>query len=834
MSLPCPPPDLLFRLVRGDLTTKALDGVEAHVEECSTCRERLDNLARFTTSQAHPFPSWGSARPPELGGFELHELLGQGGMGIVYRAVQSSLDRTVAIKFLPGGAFGSPSWPQRCLREARAATRVSHPNVVQVYDVGIAEGFPYLVLEYVAGGSLANRLRDGPVTPRTAATLLIAIARAVDHLHRNRIVHRDLKPANILLDGPREAPLADCVPKVADFGLARRLDNADSLDSDGALGTIGFMAPEQFDESTTAPPQAADIHALGAILYCLLTGRQPYMAATAAETLKLIQTQEPVPPRRLHPGIPRDLDTICLKCLDKDPGQRYGSALALAEDLERWLHARPILARRASPPEHLWRFSRRHPAVASLLMTLLLTVTVSIGGLATLLGDSLAARRSAESARDAAQKERERVVTVNELARARDESARVWNMLHTRWLMEDYAHASEERRSVLLKTLLEMDQRFDQQHRQQPFVQASFLCFISSQKQFLGSMLEKAGQIERSRAMRANWLAMIERARQIHPDHDDLRYQHIRALLDNAHLPYRPGSIDEVIRVLAKAASLALACKGDELRLKSLRELSACHLVVAHRLLVSGHRDSAREVLEANLGMLATDAACGAEHPTILFSRAVNLKALGHIQEAKQALQTALRMGLKSDPGGDPPPEQLVELWTSFDFVVYAQVSDDEVLDLGEITQDFVREQRALQMALGLPVERTQSYPYCKMYLHAVATRATGLRAQGRLDMAEHAIAHAMATARGFAEEFPEDPGSFLLLSEMHTQRAKNAMKRQDASAVERETRLALDMAESMVRIDPQSDEARKLLANRAHRLSRLTADPSLDGRPRH
>jgi WD40 repeat protein/tRNA A-37 threonylcarbamoyl transferase component Bud32 len=305
---------------------------------------------------------FGPADPllPQVPGFEIVTVLGRGGMGVVYKARQPALKRFVALKMmLPGGPANAEE-RQRFRREAEAAARLQHPNVVQVFEVGEAAGVPYAALEFVDGGSLADRLRQAPVKPGEAAALVEVVSQAVHLAHARGVVHRDLKPANVLLT------LAG-VPKVADFGLARKIDEAGQTQTGAVLGTPSYMAPEQAAGRGHAAGPAADIYSLGAILYECLTGRPPFKAATALETLQQVQTQEPPSVRALQPGCPRDLETICLKCLRKEPGQRYASARELAEDLRHFQAGEPIRARPTGAATKLVKWVRRRPTVAVLV-----------------------------------------------------------------------------------------------------------------------------------------------------------------------------------------------------------------------------------------------------------------------------------------------------------------------------------------------------------------------------------------------------------------------------------------------------------------------------------
>ncbi len=272
-------------------------------------------------------------------GYELFEELGRGGMGIVYRARQVGLDRTVAIKMIRAGAYATPAERARFRAEAEAVARLQHPNIVQVYEVGEHDGQPFFSLEHVDGGSLARELDGAPLPARRAAELVEVLARAVQAAHGRGVVHRDLKPANVLL-------ARDGVPKVADFGLAKRLDGDGGMTQTGALlGTPSYMAPEQAGGTARSAGTAADVYGLGAILYECLTGRPPFKGPTVLDTLDQVRTQDPAPPRLLQPGVPRDLETICLKCLQKAAAHRYPSAGELAADLRRFLDGEPVRAR---------------------------------------------------------------------------------------------------------------------------------------------------------------------------------------------------------------------------------------------------------------------------------------------------------------------------------------------------------------------------------------------------------------------------------------------------------------------------------------------------------
>jgi tetratricopeptide (TPR) repeat protein len=328
--------------------------------------------------RAGPAPSL-----PSIPGYEPLAELGRGGMGVVYQAWQTDLGRMVALKMILSGAHAGPQELARFRAEAEAVGRLQHPNIVQIYDVGEHEGRPYFALEYVEGGSLERQLAGTPQPAREAAGLVETLARAAHHAHTRGIVHRDLKPANVLLQAPGLQPGGLATPKIADFGLAKVLVGArgDPTQSGAILGTPSYMAPEQARGKTREVGPATDVYALGAILYECLTGRPPFKATSPMETLQQVVLDEPLSPSRLQPKVPRDLETICLKCLRKEPRQRYASAQDLADDLRRFLAGEPVRARPTPTWERGLKWAQRRPMSA-----LAVAVSVAAALVVALLG----------------------------------------------------------------------------------------------------------------------------------------------------------------------------------------------------------------------------------------------------------------------------------------------------------------------------------------------------------------------------------------------------------------------------------------------------------------
>jgi tetratricopeptide (TPR) repeat protein len=437
--IPCPSVEKWQEYVRDRLSPAEDRVLTEHVQGCNACEQTLARLVgTCRRPQTTPLPGppadlvkqlrrlWAVEFPPEdptapeswprIEGYEILGVLGRGGMGVVYRARDSALGREVAVKMIAAGEQSSAADVRRLLNDATTAAQLRHDGIVPVHAVGQCRGLPYCVMELIGGGSLAQRTADLVHEPREAARLIAAAARALHHAHRQGVCHRDVKPANILLrvrhaeqpqgaasrSGAPAGPhprLCDLDACVTDFGLAKRTRGDASLTADGIIvGTPGYLAPEQIRAEKPAP--AADIYGLGAVLYECLTGQPPCRAATPFDTLLLALHREPERPRAFNSRLHRDLETICLKCLEKEPQRRYASAAALADDLGRWLRGEPIRARPVSAAERVWRWCRRYPRVAGLTAAL---VVVVLGGFAGVLYEwrlAEAARREAE-ARDA-------------------------------------------------------------------------------------------------------------------------------------------------------------------------------------------------------------------------------------------------------------------------------------------------------------------------------------------------------------------------------------------------------------------------------------------------
>ncbi|HZU35471.1 MAG TPA: protein kinase, partial [Gemmataceae bacterium] len=380
----CVSPEDLQAYLLGELPDRIAQSISHHLETCPACdtlaQSLDDHLDPFASALRHTVRPWSATPLPDLpptlvgsmqthppaapsgrtvAGYMILGELGRGGMGVVYKARQRVPDRLVALKMILAGSHAAAERRARFLAEADAIARLQHPNIIQVYEVGKDEETLFLALEYVGGGTLAQKLAGTPQPPKQAAALVETLGRASHHAHCQNVLHRDLKPANVLLT-------TDGVPKITDFGLAKH-ESSDLTATGVLVGTPSYMAPEQAAGAGQAIGPPADVYALGAILYEMLTGRPPFQGATALDTLDQVCHQEPVPPARLQPKVPRDLETICLKCLEKEPGRRYASAEALADDLQRFQQGRPVLARPLGRIGRTWRWCRRNPGWAAML-----------------------------------------------------------------------------------------------------------------------------------------------------------------------------------------------------------------------------------------------------------------------------------------------------------------------------------------------------------------------------------------------------------------------------------------------------------------------------------
>ncbi|MFL5340052.1 MAG: protein kinase domain-containing protein [Gemmataceae bacterium] len=535
---------------------------------CKTAQVTLDGRC----AEPAPAVSAGAAEtlPPQNGhavlelplarvpGYQIQRELGRGGMGVVYLARQEKLNRLVALKMVLAGLHAGARDRDRFQREAETVARLHHPNIVQIYEVGEAEGRPYLALEYVDGGTLAERLQGTPLPAREAAQLMVPLARAIQAAHAAGIIHRDLKPGNILLQAPgpgtqESGPgVAELCPKITDFGLAKEIDSAVGNTQTGAvLGTPSYMAPEQASGQVRAVGPAADVYALGAILYELLTGRTPFLGATPLDTVMQVATDEPVRPRQLQPKCPADLETICLKCLQKEPRKRFATAGELADDLQRFLNGESIRARPVGPLERGWRWARRNPQVAALLAVL---AAVVVGGFVIVfsLWRQSESRRVFASQQEGRAKEQEARAKANLL-----KAIEAVDRMMTRVVDERLAYVPqfEDERRQILEDAVAFYHSFLEQEQSDPALRRE----MGRAYQRLGKVFLSLGKVEKAHDSYREALRLQEQLTGEFPSEPKFRHDLAQTLIEQA-IAYRmqgdvgqAASADEHARSLAEA-----------------------------------------------------------------------------------------------------------------------------------------------------------------------------------------------------------------------------------------------------------------------------------------
>lgn len=495
-----------------------------------------------------------TAQPDLPPGYAMLDELGRGGMAIVFRARQENLNRIVALKMLSAGNIATKEVMARIQQEARAVAQLQHPGIVQIFEVGLHRGAPFLALEYVAGGTLHDWLRGQPQQPMDAAAVIEQLAQTMQYAHERGVIHRDLKPANVLLthrpgdrqsvetiplearSGPDAASIRNIGAKISDFGLARLLDDHSDLTATGQiLGTPSYMAPEQASASGQQPTPAQDIYSLGAILYELLTGRPPFRGATLLDTLAQVRTEDPVPPRRLQPGVPRDLETICLKCLDKSPARRYLSAAALASDLRAVQQGDSIQARPVGSLERAWKIIRRFPVAASLIAVMILLTFASMTAIVQ------SARHASNSEADA-RRERDQAIRLRRVATKERDNAEQ----QRRAAEEQTARAEEHRRQA--------EAASHRASEQQALAEANLdnaLTAIDSMSRFGVELRREPRQQANSRRILDETLKLYDSLRSRKVDSPRLRRQLATTLV-------RAGEIHSVLRENDKAEDLLL------------------------------------------------------------------------------------------------------------------------------------------------------------------------------------------------------------------------------------------------------------------------------------
>jgi hypothetical protein len=757
----------------GEGTDPSLD---AHINGCSACQAALDRLAHqvsgTTQSGAGCVPV--QEHLPRIPGFELERELGRGGMGVVYLARERNTDRAVAVKFPPSGPLAVPRDRERWLKEARAAARVRHPHIVSLYRAEEAGGWLYLVLEYVPGGSLKEQL-TGPLPPCVVAALLMPIAQALEALHRAGICHLDLKPGNILVDAAPGTPLDRAQLKLTDFGIARSCDAPDPTGSrrGAAPGTLLYMAPEQVAGRRSALGPATDIHAMGVVLYELITGRPPFLADSDVETMRQIEAEEPISPRRFNPKVPRDLETICLKCLEKAPDRRYATAEALAEDLRRFLDGRPISARAISPIERCGRWCLRRPAVAALLAALALSLTGGFAGLFALWRIAEAARvrvqierENVEAERNRAEAERNRAET--ELNVSRAALAEIVN------LGELGVHSPVDiSRNELIASLRSARSRLIEFTARRPDDRA-FWSLLAAADLFLGRNLDLEGKLAESLPIHRESLSLWEKILRVEPDDRTALYNRWRSLICMASVIERQGQIADSRRLWERTVSVGEATMPV---VPDYNSMIDCRMSLARVVRSGGDHELAFHMLEETLRMWR-DMPPTAKDPN------VSVRML-------ETWDELFRICWESAGGTDEGVARRV---------------------VGLLKLDPKLE--------GAGASRVFEAGY--QLVRTLAVRNSEERRAGKLEKARRMAQRLHDLASHLVSEGPDRSAAHLALSEAFRQMAKDSWEVNDLTAVQRNWQRALDEARQAWSCDPRDVRARDEVTHLEQKLAEL------------
>jgi len=784
--------------------------LESHIEICPSCQHVLERLAREPAAEAVlPPPGSQADALPVIPDFVIEEEIGRGGMGVVYRAWQPRLMRQVALKIVPSGPVTQAY--QQWVNEARTISRVRDPRVVHLYDMGKAGGWNYLILEYIPGGSLKDRLH-GPLQAADAVQLLVEIAWGVSSIHRMGILHLDLKPSNILLDSEPGSSWAHAAPKVADFGIARRGDrSAGSLPSiQGPWGTPSYMAPEQVEGGGSAIGPAADVHALGALLYELLTGRPPFQAASDMETLDQVRGQTPAPLRRLNRALPRDLETICSTCLQKDPARRYATVDALIDDLRLWQEGRPIKARPVPAVEHTWLWSRRNPLPAALVLALIVTVASAFAGLLWLYRRSEFQRSMAEESKQSAQ------ANLESASQSLGEITTIANTLVNSYTGELPELGIFER---MLERVRAARVKQFQLHRNEP----AEIEQMATLDHILGVTLSRRGRYADAYKLASESFELWEqRIRQ----GCDLRQARLRQVGPMRLLAYSDKIQDpaDFERWNNNTVSILECLALPPADVSPIFELARAQFRFLNTQTLAGHGESARRFFERTLQIL--DSIVG--EPRSSFEiRLTRELALRYIGRTTEELPT---------PAVSPGEVREYES-RRFDWLVssvaelVAQELIDDKQEAGEQGADHAKQpyeargrrtarflhDRCIAEGLDDTIIPRVGWEV-GMVLSSVASYQ---RSHQKLQKAIEIAKLFKAFSYGLVEAYPDSPYPQLLLSDAFVQEAKNASRSGDREEVRKATARSLQAAENAVRIDPGCEAACALVNDRRKRLDR-------------
>jgi hypothetical protein len=716
-------------------------------------------------------------------------------MGVVYQAWQPQLARRVAIKVVSVNAEIGAGDRRRWLREARAVGRARHRNVVPLHEAGEHDGCLYLVLDLIVGGSLADRV-TGRLPERVAVGLMAPVARAVAQIHKAGMLHLDIKPSNILLDGPPDGRWDQVTPMLADFGIAQVGDDprATATSMIGVRGTPSFMAPEQVAGDRAEIGPRSDVYALGATLYSLLTGRPPFQAASVIETLDLVRTREPAPLRALVPDLPRDLETIALTCLRKDPGRRYASAEALADDLERWLDGFPIQARLVSKFEHASRWCRRRPAIASLLAVLAVTVASSLVGLLTLWRRSETERARAESALALA-------ITSDKAT-----SGAIGDLVG---LLEMTVHAPQSLASERVEKASRVVRDLTAKLRQDRGIAATNLVAICELERLLADSLE------------------LLDGRRRHVDDPDVDQAYARALMQLGWLARGQERYDETLVFYQRAEATLKRLADDPRKLDVILSIDESRRAIVWLLGRKGLEEPRRRLMESHIDMLEQLSKHREGEHTI--------GLLAKMARSDLALDRSGSAKLRIPPhhfAADRPRAGWFE-WKVADWIA-EDVQPDPLQANSTAKPEGRLDPDAHAHAVILAIEsRCKALGVYPAMMPAAAFQVSGFavaraadqRKASRLEDARRTVAFLFAFAKVLVKRDPDEAMYHLLLCVAFEQESKNAWKIHDYTAIEGALRKALGEGSAALRLDPRNSDARLMVSGLQDKLIRFASE---------
>jgi eukaryotic-like serine/threonine-protein kinase len=715
--------------------------------------------------------------PESVAGYLILGVLGRGGMGVVYKALQPGLKRLVALKMILAGEYAGRREVTRFRSEAETVAQLQHVNIVQIYEVGEDAGRPYFSLEFIDGVSLSKKVNGTPLPPREAAELLLQLAHAVAYAHQKGIIHRDIKPANVLLT-------ADGIPKLTDFGLAKRVQDESGQTRTGTvLGTPSYMPPEQAEGRLHEVGPRSDVYSLGAVLYDMLTGRPPFRGTTVLDTLQMVQKQEPVAPTELQPKVPRDLQTICLTCLHKEPARRYASAAALAEDLRRFLTGEPILARPAGAGERLWRWCRRNPRVAALsaaLAFLLVIWAITSSALYSIAAQNERKAQENETTAiqeaDRAQKNEQKAIEEAARAQANAETARSRQQNAFLAMVSLGGELQKRLRSRRLSEQLGPQARLMQQ--QLIDVLRTKMLEIAGESeskgvrsfgtvalhQQLGDLLLKFGQGKQALRQYEEGCKIIRKDVEEQPNND-------RARANLGIMMMRLGDIALEVNGDAKAARDYYQ-KGWDLQNEVCVHPHDRDFPVQQKTIVLSHH-------ALHLGRACLAMGRPAE-------------AAKHFEEARKLRQEwALAMARNPESRG-----YLVEVNMWLGTAAWHRE------DAKALTQYF---QEALQLMETLIKESPRFADFKKDLAEVYAAHAEGLMHLGRLDEARTSYQHAWDNLKLFMENDPNDPSPLPMLALLHERLGADAQRRGQQPEARKYYQEALNIRQEFTRLEPEN-----------------------------